>query len=83
VHLSREQIDALSLELGVKADLLLAHVLVHYIHQDHPYRMRMQSANAVPWIEHGQYLFLVRLDDSNEFWRIRDQLARKYGLPTH
>lgn len=83
MHLSREQIDGLSLELGVKADLLLAHVLVHYIHQGHPYHMLMRSANAVPWIEHGQYLLLVRLDASDEFWRIRDQLARKYGLPTY
>ena len=35
----------------------------------------MSSVNAISWIEHGQYLLAVRLDDSSEFWRIRDQLA--------
>ena len=26
-------------------------------------------------LEHEQYVMLVLLDDSNEFWRLRDQLA--------
>ena len=40
----------------------------------------MRSANAISWIEHGQYVMLVRLDDSPEFWRIRDELTRAIGL---
>ena len=67
--------DALRAELGEKAAMLLAHALVHYIHEGHPLEIQMRSANAIPWIEHGQYVMLVRLDDSSEFWRIRDALG--------
>ncbi len=35
---------------------------------------RLESA------EHGQYVMLERLDDSNEFWKIGDELAKRYGL---
>ena len=73
--------EALRAEIGEKADMLLAHALVHYIHDGHPYQLAMRSANAIPWIEHGQYVMLVRLDDSDQFWRILDELAKRYGLP--
>ena len=59
--------------------MLLAHALVHYIHDGHPYQLAMRSANAISWIEHGQYVMLERLDLSEEFWRIRDELAKRYG----
>ncbi len=60
--------------------MLLVHALVHYIDRGHPFELAMRSPNAIPWIEHGQYVMLVRLDDSDEFWRIRDELAKRYGL---
>ena len=69
--------DALRAELGDKAAMLLAHTLVHYIDQGHPLEIQMRSANAISWIDHGQYVMLVRLDQSSEFWRIRDQLAEE------
>ena len=68
-------LEDIARELGEKRDMLLAHALVHYMHDGHRYVLAMRSANAIPWIEHGQYLFAVRLDASSEFWRIRDQLA--------
>ena len=34
--------------------MLLAHALVHYIDRGHPFEMKMRSANAISWIEHGQ-----------------------------
>ncbi len=68
-------LEDLARELGEKRDMLLVHALVHYMHDGHPYVLAMRSANAIPWLEHGQYLFAVRLDDSMEFWRIRDRLV--------
>ena len=67
--------DALRADLGDKAAMLLAHTLVHYMHDERLYALAIRSANAIPWIEHGQYLLAVRLDYSSEFWRIRDQLV--------
>ena len=43
--------------------MLPVHALVHYMHDEHPYALAMRSANAIPWLEHGQYPFAVRLDD--------------------
>ena len=68
-------LEDLERELEEKRDMLVVHALAHYIHGGHPYVLAMRSANAISWIEHGQYLLAVRLDDSSEFWRIRDQLA--------
>ena len=62
-------------EVGARSELLLAHALARYIHDAHPFELAMRSPNAIPWLEHGQYLLAVRLDDLSEFWRIRDQLA--------
>ena len=61
-----------------------ARALVHYIAQGHPLDLQTRSANAISWIEHGQRVMPVRLDDSPEFWRIRDELrlslsARQHG----
>ena len=59
--------DTLRADLDRKANMLLAHALVHYIDRGHPFEMKMRSANALSWIEHGPYVMLVRLDDSPEF----------------
>ena len=55
------------------------HALADYTHGGHPYQMAVWQANAIPWIEHRQCLLAVRLDNSSEFWRIRDELARGRG----
>ncbi len=46
-------------EVGDRSDLLLAHALAHYIYDGHPFELAMRSPNAIPWLEHGQYLFAV------------------------
>ena len=71
--------EAIQKEIGEKADELLVHALVHYIERE-PARAADALGNAISWIEHGQYVMLVRLDDSDQFWRIRDELAKRYGL---
>ena len=79
-RMEQAELDALRLELDRKADLLIAHVLVYYIHEGHPYDLAVRSPNALPWIQQGQDVIAVRLDDATEFWRIRDRLARERGL---
>ena len=74
-------LEDLERELGEKRDMLLVHALVHYMHDGHSYVLAMRSANAIPWLERGQYLLAVRLDDSSKFWRLRDELARLSGKP--
>src|SRR5690242_1687743 len=58
-------------------DAYETNALAHYIREGHPYVTAWRSANAVPWIDHGQYVIFIRVDDSNELWRIRDRLKRE------
>jgi len=61
-----------------RRDLLEVHALAHYVHRGHPYRLALRSPNAVRWIKPGQYVMFLRLDASDEFWRIHDELKRRY-----
>ena len=54
--------DSLRADLGRKADMLLAHALVHYIDRGHPFEMKMRSANAISWIKHGQHVMVATAD---------------------
>ena len=61
-------------------DLLEVRSFANYIHRGHPYAVAMRSANAVPYLTPGQYLMVIRLDDSDEFHRIHAQLKKRAGL---
>src|SRR3712207_3550069 len=55
------------------------HALAHYIHEGHPFHVAMRSPNAARYLKPGQYIFFARVDDANEFWRIRDRLEKRYN----
>ncbi len=72
--------DSVRFELHHKMDSLLVHALAHYVHAGHPYRLEMRSPNALPWLDDGEYVMLVRIRDSESYWNIRAQLARERGI---
>lgn len=71
-------LDALRVELDVRADLILAHALVHYIHRGHPLVLRTLNHNGLRWLEPGEFVLAARVTDANAFWRIRDELQGRF-----
>ncbi len=40
--------------------------------------MATRSSVGVPYINYGQLVFFIRLDEANEFWRIYNQLKERH-----